>query len=168
MSSFGLTADELAFLGANVGPADTVFEYGTGETTQFLALWCRYVTAVEHQAEFARAAMYEAAMAGRTNVSIWWIPTDFPYVEGTDDDGDLATFRRYIESCSGRYDVVLIDGRARCEAARWLAERAPFGPDPSMRFFLHDAERPQYAEVFQLFREEIRVGRLALLRMRTE
>jgi hypothetical protein len=136
------------------------------------------VTAVEHIPEWAMGAMY-AAQATR-NVSIIYAPPDLPYVEGTDDDGDIATFRTYVTSYVGRgIDVVLIDGRARISCAQWVAEGAPFGPHPDMRIFCHDVDREQLWPIFKdtvdaegnvtakaIFREESRVGRLVLLRVR--
>lgn len=167
MRGFGLTADELAFLGSRVGKPDTVWEWGTGESTFYLAYRCRRVISVEHQPPRAAEAVLRAANAGLTNVSILSIPPNLPYVEGTIDDGDLSTFRSYVESYVGRgIDAVVIDGRARIDCARFVVERAPFGPDPLTRFFLHDCERPQYAPIFEMLQEDSRVGRLALLRPR--
>jgi len=182
VSSFGLTGEEMAFLVLQLKPDDRVFEYGTGETTLVMAKRCRYVTAVEHKAEFARDMIRGLGLRQMTNVSVVYAPPDLPYAEGTADDGDLATFRTYVESYVGRgIDVVVIDGRARCEAARWVNERAPFGPHPDMRIFVHDIDRPSYEPIWKdqvvdgkdgplivksIFVEERRVGRLALLRMR--
>lgn len=167
MQGFGLTGEEMSFLLANVRADDRVFEWGSGETTWQLAKRCRHVTTVEHQVDWAVVAVANAARMCR-NASVIYAPPDLPYVEGTEDDGDLATFRTYVESYTGRgIDVVLVDGRARIEAVRYAVERAPFGPDPAMRFLLHDCERPQYAPIFEMLREESRVGRLALLRVRT-
>jgi hypothetical protein len=62
-------------------------------------------------------------------------------------------------------------------AARWIAERAPFGPHPKMRVLLHDCDRPSYASIYtdtevdgvlvpRCFDEVQRVERLMLLRMK--
>jgi hypothetical protein len=162
-----LTPDEMAFLVANVKPTDTVWEWGSGGTTAFLAPLCKRLTAVEHQPAFAASTIMEARVREHTNVSVLYVPPDLPYVEGTDDDGDLTTFRSYVEVYTGRnVDVVLVDGRARVEAFRHINERAQWGPDPEVALFLHDAQRPQYGAVFDWFREEARVERLSLLRAR--
>ena len=152
----------MEFLLANVEPSATVWEWGSGETTALLAQRCRHITTVEHQpVRAAQMALWSATTGVRVSV------LSMPYAEGGEDDGDLATFRSYVESYSGRgVDVVLIDGRARVECARWVAERAPFGPTPQMRIFAHDIERRQLAPILEMFREEKRIGRLALLRMR--
>lgn len=173
MSGFGLTDEETAFLVANVRPADRCWEWGSGESTTVLSKHCKYVTTVEHIASYAVDVVAWAGAAGqagsgrRRNVSVIYAPPDLPYIEGTDDDGDLSTFRTYVESYTGRgIDVVLVDGRSRVECCRWLNERAPFGPRPELRVFLHDCDRESYAPIFEMFTEESRVGRLALLRMR--
>jgi len=149
VASFSLSDKELEFLGAHLGPDKTAFEWGSGMSTAFLATRCRRVTTVEHQAPRAAEIALGLYNAGRTNVAVYCIPPDFPYVDGGDDDGDLATFRSYVQAYTGLgVDVVLIDGRARCAAARWIAERAPFGPHPSMKIFCHDADRPALAAIW--------------------
>ena len=156
----------MEFLLANVRPDDRVFEYGSGETTLRLVERCRYITCVEHKGVYAGRMI--AALYGRPNASVIYAPPDLPYVEGTPDDGDLATFRTYVESYVGKgIDVVLVDGRARVESVRYVLERAPFGPHPELRLFAHDIERPELAPILEMMREESRVGRLALLRVRT-
>lgn len=168
MSYFGLSEKELEFLGAHVKTTDTVFEWGSGITTAFLAQRCRRLTTVEHIPSFAAQAILWAHNTGQRNVQIISAPPDLPYVEGGEDDGDLATFLSYVETYTGKgVDVVLVDGRSRVECCRWLAERAPFGPHPDMAVFLHDCEREQYRPIFEMLSEEKRVGQLALLRMRT-
>ncbi len=165
--SFGLTENELTFLASHVQLSDNVWEYGSGFTTTFLATRCKRLTSVEHIPSFAAQAVLLAANNGHRNVSVLSIPPDFPYVEGTIDDGDLPTFRSYVESYPGRADVVVIDGRARVECVRWMLERAPFGPSPETRFFLHDVNREQYAPISVMLCEADRLERLSLLRMRT-
>lgn len=177
---FGLTEPELQFLASHVRLTDVVFEFGTGMTTSFLASRCKQLTAVEHIPTLAAQAVLCAYHSGQRNVSVLSVPPGMPYQDGGEDDGDLATFREYVQSYSGRgVDVVLLDGRARCAAALWIAERAPFGPHPGLKVFLHDVDRPQLEPIWKdqvvpgedgpltvraIFKEEERVGRLALLR----
>ncbi len=165
MSTFGLNDAELAFLGEYVTRSTTVFEYGSGVSTMYLAPRCRRLITVEHQPAWAAMMTLWAHNDGMHNVTVICCPPNMPYVEGTADDGDLSTFRSYVESYTGKsVDVVIIDGRARVETARYVLERAPFGPSPGLSVFLHDADREQYAPILTMFKEEKRVDRLALLR----
>jgi len=167
VSYFGLSEKELEFLGAHVKSSDTAWEWGSGITTAFLAQRCRRVTTVEHIPSFAAQAILWAHNTGQRNVQVISAPPDLPYVEGGDDDGDLPTFRSYVESFVGKgVDVVLVDGRARIECVRYLLERAPFGPDPAVRVFVHDIDRPGLAPILEMMYEVERVERLALLRVR--
>lgn len=144
-----MTDNELAFLGSHVGPRDNVFEYGGGMSTAYLSTRCRRLVTVEHQPTRAAELTLGLLNAGLTNVSVYAVPPDAPYVEGGDDDGDLATFRSYVQTYTGLgVDVVVIDGRARCAVARWIAERAPYGPHPGLRVFLHDCDREELKPIY--------------------
>ena len=141
-----MTTEEIAFLAANLKPSDRVWEWGSGASTLWLAERCRRVTSVEHQRSFAGNAIRWVP----DNASILYVPPDLEYTEGTEDDGDLATFHSYVECFIGRgVDAVLIDGRARVECAKFIAERAPFGPTPELRVFLHDCHRAQYESIWR-------------------
>lgn len=169
MSNFGLTDAELQFLAAHVKPSSVVWEWGSGGTTAFLAPRCKRLTAVEHQAAFAASAIMEARFREHTNVSVLYVPPDYPYVEGGEYDGDATTFRHYVRCYTGQgVDVALIDGRARVACADHILNHAAFGPNPEMLIFAHDIERPQLAPILDMYREEERVERLALLRVRTD
>ncbi len=140
-----MTAEEIDLLARTVRPWHRVWEWGSGGSTLWLASRCKAVTSVEHNATYAARAVLNAPR----NVSVLYVPPDGPYEEGGVDDGDLTTFRDYVESPRGTSDVYLIDGRARVACAQWIRERAPFGPTDETRVFLHDAGREQYAPIFE-------------------
>lgn len=133
-----MTPAEIDLLERNLRPWMRVFEFGSGSSTEWLARRVRHVTSVEHNPFFAARAVLNAP----SNASVLYVPPDMPYSEGGADDGDWSSFRSYIEAYQGRgIDVVLVDGRARLEALRFVAERAPFGPTPDMLVFVHDVNR---------------------------
>jgi hypothetical protein len=137
-----MTPAEIEFLERHLRPEDRVWEWGSGASTFWLAERCRYVTAVEHQREFAAYLISKAP----ENVSVVYAPADLPYAEGTEDDGDLSTFRTYVRSYSGEgVDVCIVDGRARLECIRHVAETAYVGMHPGLRLFIHDAHRYERA-----------------------
>jgi len=141
-----MTDEEIAFLESGLRPNHRVWEWGSGGSTLWLASRVKHVTAVEHQPAFAAALISEAP----SNVSVLYYPPEFPYEEGTEDDGDLETFRSYVCCYTGELiDVVIIDGRSRLYCARHAAENAHFGPHPEMSFYLHDADRPQYRRIWE-------------------
>lgn len=157
----------MAFLAAHVKPSDVVHEWGSGLTTDFLARRCKRLTTVEHVPSFAAAAILSAHNNGLRNLTVVSAPPDLPYREGGEDDGDLATFRTYVEAYSGRcLDVCLVDGRARIECVRFALERAPFGPWPTTKFFVHDMDRPQLAPIAEMLDPVETVERLMLLKVR--
>jgi len=168
-----MTDEEIAFLDAGLKPSDRVWEWGAGGSTLWLAARVKQVTAVEHQRTFAA----DVIQAAPSNVSLLYCPPEFPYAEGTEDDGDLETFRSYVGAYTGELiDVVVIDGRARLWCARQVAENAAFGPHPEMRFYLHDADRSAYRRIWEddpklwgdgWFSPVERVGNLLRMEMRT-
>lgn len=168
-----MTPDELALLAAGLKPSSRVWEWGAGGSTLWLASKVTHVTAVEHHPFFAAGVL---ATAPR-NVSLLYHPPEYPYTEGTGDDGDLETFRAYVGCYTGeRIDVVIIDGRARLWCARHAAETAQFGPHPEMTFYLHDCQRESYRRIWEddeklwgesWFKPVERVGNLVKMEMRT-
>ncbi len=159
-----MTDAEIAFLASHLRPTDRVFEWGSGNSTRWLAARCGYVMTVEHQVEYARAMLGDIPR----NVALAFIPPNRPYLEGTDDDGDENTFHDYVRAFHGGVDVVLIDGRARVSAARYVAvlvQERLFQPPRDV--FLHDCQRPSYAPIWNEYLHEVnRVGNLMLLARR--
>ena len=125
--------------------SDSVWEWGTGATTRYLAGRCKRLVSVEHDATWA----INAISSGLTNSTVLYVPQDLPLVDPS-DDGDGDTHRSYVETYTGKgVDVVLIDGRARVACARQVAEAAAHGPHPGVRIFLHDWERPEYESIWR-------------------
>ncbi len=153
-----ISESELKFLLSHVGPADSVWEWGSGRSTFAIASKVRHITTVEHDPSWAIKVMAQA----RPNVSVLHYPPDLPFDNATDGDGE--TFASYVAAYSGLgINAVLIDGRARVACARRVGETAPFGPNPGMRIFLHDCEREEYAPIMSYFLPKATEGRLMLL-----
>ncbi len=166
-----MTDGEVAFLGRSLKATDRVWEWGSGGSTLWLAKRVRHVTTVEHKGTFAANLIGDVVQAGLLNVSVLHIPQNGYYEDGTEDDGDLNSFRLYVQSYTGvDVDAVLVDGRARVDCCRWLREHAHVGPNPSMRIFLHDCDRKEYAPIFEQlwFTLVERVDNLAMFAPRWE
>ncbi len=145
-----MTDAEVALLERSLKATDRVWEWGSGGSTLWLAKRVRHVTTVEHKGTFAANLIGDVVQAGLLNVSVLHIPQNGYYEDGTEDDGDLTSFRDYVQCYTGAgVDVVILDGRARLACAIQVAEHAHVGPSPSMRIFLHDCSRKEYADIIE-------------------
>jgi len=94
-----------------------VFEYGSGASTAWLARRCREVVSVEHDAGFAR---HIAPMLAQDNVTLRLIEPQrnvkAPAVASGRHGYEECDFSAYVDGIldgGGRYDLVIVDGRAR-------------------------------------------------------
>jgi hypothetical protein len=103
------------WIGARNGKV-RVFEYGSGASTLWLARRCEHVTSVEHDAGFARAT---SALLARDNVEVRIVEAERDIATPRTPSGrsgyERCDFSAYVDSIAdgGRYDLVVIDGRAR-------------------------------------------------------
>lgn len=104
-----------AWLAAREEPV-SVFEYGSGASTLWLARRCAQVTSVEHHAGFAE--MMRGVLT-QQHVSLNTIePTKSaqPRIRSNKEGQDGMDFYDYVKSINdgdSPYDVIVIDGRAR-------------------------------------------------------
>jgi predicted O-methyltransferase YrrM len=92
------------------------FEYGSGASTVWLARRCRRVVTVEHDRRFLSAV---APMLARDNIELRVIDPVRDVATPATPSGragyEHADFTAYVDAIAdnGRYDLVVIDGRAR-------------------------------------------------------
>ncbi len=163
-----MSTEEIAFLERDITRRQRWFEYGSGGSSLFLAMRVASVITVEHSRMHAIAAVNSAP----PNLTVIYAPPE-PGVGFSDADGDgtLQQFKTYVDTFTGHdVDCVLIDGRARRWCARRILETAPFGPDPDLKIYMHDADREEVSCIWTGGEFAIdlveRVGNLALLRPR--
>jgi predicted O-methyltransferase YrrM len=106
-----------------------VFEYGSGASTAWLARRCEHVTSVEHDPPFAR---YITPILAFDNVTLRLVeplrPVSQPLAGSSRRGYEDCDFSAYVDCIAGgpRYDLVIIDGRARVacleRAIQFLAE----------------------------------------------
>jgi len=108
-----------------------VFEYGSGASTLWLARRCEHVVSVENDAGFARAT---SALLRRDNIEVRVIEPERDIAMPRTPSGrrgyERCDFTAYVDSIAagGRYDLIVIDGRARSAClARAPAFLAPDG-----------------------------------------
>jgi len=126
--------------------------YGTIYFSRLLAENSKWIS-IEHEKEWMAKI---TNINQKTNVKIFYIrPNQFP---PTDDnsDGTYSDLKNYIEFPSrfGKFDFILIDGRAR-ESCLIKAHEL-IGEDGVV--VLHDAEREYYQKPFSLYKYQIFLG----------
>lgn len=120
-----------------------VFEYGAGASTAWLARRCRQVRSVEHDAGFHR---HVGPLLARDNVELELVEplrhAPLPTAPSGRSGYEDCDFSRYVDAIgSERYDLIVIDGRARVACfERALGQLAPDG-----LIVFDNSERARYA-----------------------
>lgn len=133
-------------------PQARVFEFGSGASTLWLAKRSGSVDTVEHDVDFAEVV--RELIAGVDNVTLHVVeapsvqagrPTVRSERQGS-EDLDFDDYVSTIEQVGGRFDLVVIDGRARVECLR---RALPHVAADGVILF-DDAERPRYADALRM------------------
>jgi hypothetical protein len=106
--SFGATRAVGKFLRADM----TVFEFGSGGSSIFLAERTARVTCVEDEDKWAHLVCSEAERRGIGNLKVLHHPFDFHNPVNFRDSDYLASLG------SGSYDVIVVDGKEESEKVR--------------------------------------------------
>jgi len=158
-----LTFAAVDFLGRNVGPRDTVFEWGMGGSSLFLARRAAHVVSIEHESAWFEITRAEIARREIANWEGFLVAPD-PLPTGKDlSPSDPAayyssqthfagnTFRDYasfIDRYPDRhFDIVLIDGRVRPSCVRHAIAKA------RRIIVIDNAERRHYHPSYRMLRE---------------
>jgi hypothetical protein len=129
----------------------TVFEYGAGASTVWLAKRCKEVVSVEYDAAFYEEL--KPQLAPFPNVTLLCCPpveatpqTPPQYRSGFTRWRNYAfeDFVKTIDRDQKKYDLIVVDGRSRMEAVR----RALSHVKPGGLVMLDDAERQRYKKEF--------------------
>lgn len=134
-----------AFLASH--PGATVFEWGSGASTRWLAARCGRVTSIEHDADW-HAQVVEHLDANAevllvAPVPIEDVPPGNAPVRSSKrgfDDLDFTAYVASIDAAAGPFDLVVIDGRARSAC---LLEAIPH-LKPDGMIVVDDTERRRY------------------------
>ena len=143
----GLALPAICFLDEYLTKDMRVLEWGSGASTIFFAMRCA-VTAVEHSEEWFETVV--AALRYRDNRHIPYRVLRKPN-DGFDPEFmshqpgyESVNFRDYVEgiwdATNECYDVILVDGRARCACLK----AAPGKLKKGGLLILDDSQRPQY------------------------
>lgn len=139
----------------NIKPKKSL-EWGAGYSTlyfsKFLEDEAKWIS-IEHQYEWYLKVKDLANKKGIRNVEIYYVgPNRSPW-SGPWNDGSYDDFKDYVEFPSrfGKFDFILIDGRAR----RACMHKAYDLIDDNGVVVLHDANRERYHEAFDLYKYQI-------------
>lgn len=140
--------DAVDALLARLGGQARVFEYGSGASTVWLARRSGSVDAVEHDEAWAeRVRELLAATPGLRCEPVVHVPvvstSPAPLVPSGAPSGrglDFDAYVRAIDSTTGEFDLVLVDGRARSDVLLHVLDRVGDGGV----VLLDDAQRPRY------------------------
>jgi hypothetical protein len=123
---------EKEFFLSNIKKTDKVLEYGSGYSTKLISDLCEYVLSIEHQENWYNKLKQDLS----NNAEIILKKPNTIYFEGT-ICGTYEQFKDYIEEPLNRniiFDIVLIDGRARVECAKFIHNVC----DENSIIFIHD------------------------------
>lgn len=125
----------VSFLNERLGKEMSLFEFGSGFSTEFYAARCTKVVSIESSREW-----YEKVK--RTvgdNAEVRYVPAD--------DDGEYC---RAIHEFDGAFDVVIVDGRDRVNCVKHAVSKlAPGGV-----LILDDSQRGRYNEAWELMADK--------------
>lgn len=124
-----LTYSFLDFIAGRLNAEQTLFEYGSGNSTLFFADEVKFVRSIEHDEEW----FGKIKSAVPSNAHISYVPI-----------GNNHEYETAILQENKNYDIILIDGRERLKclknAVQCLSSKGVI--------LLDDAERPKYKDAF--------------------
>jgi hypothetical protein len=126
------TYPAIEWLAAVLRSGDRVFEYGCGHSTLWLAARVGSVGGVDHDPRWVR----RIAAAAPENVDVVCRPTRGDLADAPDGDRYVDA----IDEIQGRFDLVVVDGRARNACLVRAAERT--ADDGAI--VLDNSERPEF------------------------
>jgi hypothetical protein len=111
------TNDESNFFLKHIEKNHKVLEYGSGQSTSEIATRCEKLISIEHQKSWYNQVINSVP----SNVTLILAEPDEIYLENTYNCGSYNQFKSYINSPIeyGKFDIILIDGRARVECAKF-------------------------------------------------
>ncbi|MGF1638148.1 MAG: hypothetical protein ACFCUU_13805 [Cyclobacteriaceae bacterium] len=125
-------------------------EWGTGFSTLFFTKYLEQSaswTSIEHNEAWFDLMQNKALP---DNVNLLHVAPDKKQYEEYTDDGTYKDFKTYEEKPDGKFDFILIDGRARSACL----ERALTFVNENELVVMHDANRKKYHENFHLFNNQ--------------
>lgn len=140
--------EEWEFLKSHLNKNQRMLEYGSGNSTICIAPLVKTLWSVEHNKEWFDRVIN--MVFDFNNVNLFYVPQDLPRSNPTKLE-EFQTYVDWIKDKDIKFDIVLIDGRAR----QWCAESILDKLSDNHTVFLHDynlIERPYYKRVEKFYK----------------
>ncbi len=137
------------------------FEYGSGNSTVFLARRLGHLTSVEHHETWHKKVQNNLKAYGISNIDYHLIPPKYEqqpvaytfYRDYSLSESDFQVMREYHDYFTfistyppNHFDFILVDGRARVECSLFAIPRLK----PGGLFVLDNSDRSRYEPVFRV------------------
>lgn len=142
---FTNSKSESDFFISHINDQHRVLEYGSGESTIEISKLCKFILSIEHNANWYNKVRSVIS----DNINILLKESNEQFIEGF-ADGSYDQFKNYITSPleHGPFDIILIDGRARIECAKFVKNVAHENTIVFIHDFTSRLEIDNYKEVF--------------------
>lgn len=146
---------------SSLGKEKTMLEWGSGTSTTYFSRFVGHIDSIEHDPTWANDVRDMLKEHHVTNVTLHEVPWNEPRPNGgLTEYGMFKDYINYVKKIKKKYDVVLIDGRARF----WCAETVlPYLNDDAVVFIhdffaykpwmLHTTEWSNYVKLFDWYEE---------------
>lgn len=139
----------------------TMLEWGSGTSTTYFSQYAKYIDSIEHDPTWASQVRDSLSVYNIDNVTLHEVPWNSPRPNGGPTEYyQFENYINYIDTLNKKFDVVLIDGRARF----WCAQKIlPYLKKDSIVFIhdfwkyedhmLHLTELEKYNQIFNWYEE---------------
>ena len=139
----------------------TLLEWGSGTGTLYFSQYAKEIDSIEHNREWFNKIQSNISLNNILNINYHFIPWNSPRPEGGPTEYEMfETYINYVDKINKKFDVVLIDGRARF----WCVQKIlPYLKKDSIVFIhdfwayephmLHPTELKKYNQIFNWYEE---------------
>ncbi|MDD5358381.1 MAG: hypothetical protein PHX80_04490 [Candidatus Nanoarchaeia archaeon] len=137
--------DEIDFLMSHINSETDVLEWGSGGSTIEISKICHSINSIEHDFEWVKKVSAELRKIKNSRNDDIYFRVHYVSRDSEEDPGDDGTLENYLYyvknplSIAKKFDIILIDGRARVECAKVAVDYLK----PGGFIFIHDYAHPQ-------------------------
>jgi len=140
-----MSQEEIDVITKYLSPDKHMLEWGAGGSTLFFSTLVKTYTSIEHDSDWYNDVLKVKPL----NVLLHHVPNNLPRTIPTDPI-QFEDYINYVDTLNKKFDLVLIDGRARPQCAEKVI---PYLSDDAV-VFIHDFwQRPEYHWVFDMYEE---------------
>ena len=124
---------------------DTMLEWGAGGSTLYFSQFVKAYYSIEHNEKWFKQILQEDSNFSH-NFTMFLCKPNAPRTLPTQKH-QFEDYINYIENLNTKFDIILIDGRAR----QWCAEKALNYLNKGSIVFIHDWVRERYHVVLEWY-----------------